>query len=176
MIGWMSFVAIALFNLLQIQLLHRTMHEKPKMSFAQHFSHRWWQQVSLLRVVLQKIGHPALLLSRQYRGSVKPSCHTDSYTSVATGSTRNLLKMVEILALRGARDGRNGWLREYTRGCGGKEGRAGDTVSNLGLENTASVTICQVRNKDCELNGLRMHLSAKRKERVNGTDSQRPSP
>ena len=40
---------------------------------------RRWQQIGLLRVVLQKIGHPALLLSRQYKGSVKPSCHTDSY-------------------------------------------------------------------------------------------------
>jgi hypothetical protein len=27
--------------------------------FSQYFSHRWRQQVSLLRVVLQKIGHPA---------------------------------------------------------------------------------------------------------------------
>ena len=68
------------------------------------------------------------------------------HTPVATGSMRKVLRMGEILALRGARDGGNGWLREYTRGCGGKEGRAGDTVSNLGLENSASVTICQVRN------------------------------
>ncbi len=59
---------------------------------------------------------------------------------------RKVLRMGEILALRGARDGRNGWLREYTRGCGGKEGRAGDTVSNLGMQITASVTICQLRN------------------------------
>src|SRR5713101_9106590 len=56
------------------------MHEKAKMPFSQHFPHGWWQQIGLLRVVLQKIGDPALLLSRQYRGSVKPSCHTDSYT------------------------------------------------------------------------------------------------
>src|SRR5713226_6812897 len=65
---------------------------------------------------------------------------------VATGSMRNVLRMGEILALRGARDGRNGWLRKHTRGCEGKEGPNGDTVSNLGLENTASVTICQLRN------------------------------
>ena len=65
---------------------------------------------------------------------------------MATGSMRKVLRMEEILALRGARDGSNGRLRKYTRGCGGKEERNGDTVSNLGLENTASVTICQVRN------------------------------
>src|SRR5216684_3252764 len=80
MIGRMPFVAIARFKFLQIQLLHRAMHEKTKMPLSQDFSHCRWQQVSLLRVVLQKIGHPALLLSRQYRGSVKPSCHTDSCT------------------------------------------------------------------------------------------------
>jgi len=33
-----------------------------------------------------------------------------------------------------------------THGLRGKEGRNGDTVSNLGLKITASVTICQVRN------------------------------
>jgi hypothetical protein len=48
---------------------------------------------------------------------------------VATESMRNILKMEEILALRGAYDGRSRWLREYTLGCGGKEGRNGDTVS-----------------------------------------------
>src|SRR5713226_10147833 len=48
---------------------------------------------------------------------------------VATGSMRNVLRTGEILALRGARDGRNGWLRKYTRGCGGKEGPKGATVS-----------------------------------------------
>src|SRR5216683_3581239 len=48
---------------------------------------------------------------------------------VATGSMRNVLRTGEILALRGARDGRNGWLRKYTRGCGGKEGPNGATVS-----------------------------------------------
>jgi len=30
MIGWMSFVAIASFKLLQVQLLHRAVHEKNK--------------------------------------------------------------------------------------------------------------------------------------------------
>src|SRR6266700_5965056 len=84
----MRFVAIARFKLLQIQLLHRAMHEKAKMPFSQHFSHGWWQQIGLLRVVLQKIGHPALLLSRQYRGSVKPSCHTDSYPTPGCFSQR----------------------------------------------------------------------------------------
>src|SRR6266478_4512711 len=79
MIGWMSLLAIARFQLSQVQLFHRAMHEKAKMPCSQHFSHCGWQQISLLRVVLQKIGHPALLLSRQYRGSVKPGCHTDSY-------------------------------------------------------------------------------------------------
>src|SRR6266852_4589071 len=79
MIGWMSLLAMARFQLSQVQLFHRAMHEKAKMPSSQHFSHRWRQQVSLLRVVLQKVGHPALLLSRQYRASVKPSCHTDSY-------------------------------------------------------------------------------------------------
>src|SRR5579859_792604 len=78
-IRWMSLIAIASFQFPQVQLLHRAMHEKTQMNFSQHRSHRWWQQISLLRVVLQKIGHPALLLSRQYTSSVKLSCHTDSY-------------------------------------------------------------------------------------------------
>jgi hypothetical protein len=65
---------------------------------------------------------------------------------VATGSMRNVLRMEEILTLRGARDGRNGWLRKYTLGCGRIRRPNGDTVSNLGLEITAFVTICQVRN------------------------------
>jgi len=34
----------------------------------------------------------------------------------------------------------------YTLDCREKEGRNGDTVGNLDLEITASVTICQVRN------------------------------
>jgi hypothetical protein len=41
---------------------------------------------------------------------------------------------------------KSGLLRKYTRGCGGIRGPNGDTVSNLGLEISASVTICQVRN------------------------------
>src|SRR5713226_3725578 len=53
----------------------------------------------------------------------------DGYTPVATGSMRDVLRTGEILALRGARDGRNGWLRKHTRGCGGKEGPKGATVS-----------------------------------------------
>ena len=48
---------------------------------------------------------------------------------MATGSMHNTLRMEEILALRGAYDGRSRRLREYTRVCGGKEGRNGDTVS-----------------------------------------------
>jgi len=48
---------------------------------------------------------------------------------VATESMRNILRMEEILALRGAYDGRSRRLREYTRGCGGEKGRHGDTVS-----------------------------------------------
>jgi len=51
---------------------------------------------------------------------------------VATGSMRKVLRMGEILALRGADDARSGWLREDTRGCGEKEGPNGNTVSNLG--------------------------------------------
>jgi hypothetical protein len=51
---------------------------------------------------------------------------------VATGSMRKLLRMEEILALRGARDGRSSRLRKHTRGCGGREGPNRDTVSNLG--------------------------------------------
>src|SRR5579863_9367843 len=82
-IRWMSLIAIATFQFPQVQLLHRAMHEKTQMIFSQHRSHRWWQQISLLRVVLQKIGHPALLLSRQYTSSVKLSCHTDSLHSPA---------------------------------------------------------------------------------------------
>src|SRR6266446_3167621 len=47
MIGRMSFLAIARFQLSQVQLLHRAMHEKAKMPFSQHFSHCGWQQVKL---------------------------------------------------------------------------------------------------------------------------------
>jgi hypothetical protein len=50
-------------------------------------------------------------------------------TPVATGSMRNLLRMGEILAPRGAYDGRSRRLREHTPSCGEKEGRVGDTVS-----------------------------------------------
>src|SRR6266852_2380112 len=38
------------------------------------------------------------------------------HTPVVTGSMRNVLIVVGMLALRGAGGGRNGWLREYTRG------------------------------------------------------------
>jgi len=63
----------------------------------------------------------------------------------AAGGEKNRSKG-EILGLRGADDGRSRWLRKYTTGCGRKKGPNGDTVSNLGLEIIASVTICQVRN------------------------------
>jgi hypothetical protein len=48
----------------------------------------------------------------------------------------------------------------------GKKGRTkrGHCQQNLDLEITASVTICQVRNKGCELNGLRE--SSRRNERT----------
>ena len=64
----------------------------------------------------------------------------------ATGSMRRLLRMGEILALRGADDEGSCWLREYTTSCGEKEGPSGDTVSNLDVQITAPVTICQVIN------------------------------
>jgi hypothetical protein len=64
---------------------------------------------------------------------------------VATGSMRKVLRMEEILTLRGARDGRS-WLRKHTRGCGRIRRPNADTISNLGLKNTASVTTCQVIN------------------------------
>ncbi len=51
---------------------------------------------------------------------------------VATGSMRNVLRTGEILTLRGADDGRSGWLRKHTRGCGGIRRPDRDTVSNLG--------------------------------------------
>ena len=50
-------------------------------------------------------------------------------TPVVTGSRRNLLRMGEILALRGAYDGRSRRLREYTPECGSRKGLNGDTVS-----------------------------------------------
>ena len=70
-------------------------------------------------------------------------------TPVATGSMRNVLRAgeIEILAPRGAYDGRSRRLRENTLGCRRKKEGNGDTGQpNLGLEITASVTICQVRN------------------------------
>src|SRR5260370_25298902 len=67
----------------------------------------------------------------------------------------NLLRMEEILTVRGADDARSGWLREDTRGCEGRKGRNGDTVTRTLNKNSASITICQVRNKGCGLNGLR---------------------
>jgi len=51
------------------------------------------------------------------------------YTPVATGSMRNVLRMGEILTLRGEYDGRSRRLRKHTWGCGSKEGRNGDTGS-----------------------------------------------
>jgi hypothetical protein len=39
-----------------------------------------------------------------------------------------------------------------------RKDETGTRQQNLGLEITASVTICQVRNKDCGLNGLRASL------------------
>jgi hypothetical protein len=53
---------------------------------------------------------------------------------VATGSMRNLLRMEEILALRGAYDGRGRRLRAHTRGCGRSKGRNGDIVSRTWIE------------------------------------------
>ena|ERR1700738_653096 len=67
-------------------------------------------------------------------------------TPMTTGSMRNVLRTGEILTLRGADDGRSRSLRKHTRRCGGISEPNGDTVSNLGLKITASVTICQVRN------------------------------
>ena len=67
-------------------------------------------------------------------------------TPVTTGSMRNVLRTGEILTLRDADDGRSRSLRKHTAGCGGISEPNGDTVSNLGLDITASVTICQVRN------------------------------
>ena len=67
-------------------------------------------------------------------------------TPVATGSMRNALRTVKILTLRDADDRRSRSLRKHTRGCVRISEPNGDTVSNLGLEITASVTICQVRN------------------------------
>ena len=53
----------------------------------------------------------------------------EGYTPVATGGMRNLLRTGGILAPRGADDGTGSWLRENTRGCGGRKGRNGATVS-----------------------------------------------
>jgi hypothetical protein len=51
------------------------------------------------------------------------------YTPVATGSMRKVLRAGEILAPRGAYDGRSRWLRKHTRDGERMEGRNGDTVS-----------------------------------------------
>src|SRR5713101_8539803 len=53
---------------------------------------------------------------------------------------------------------RSGWWRAMRihTGLRGKGGtKRGHCQQNLGLEITASVTICQVRNKGCGLNKLR---------------------
>src|SRR5229473_769275 len=63
------------------------------------------------------------------RGALERYTPTIVGRPVATGSMRKVLRMEEILALRGADDGRSGWLRKHTRGCGEKEGPNGDTVS-----------------------------------------------
>jgi hypothetical protein len=48
-----------------------------------------------------------------------------------------------------------------------KEGaERGHCQQNLGLKNTAFVTVCQVRNKDCELSGLQSAGGANRKKRA----------
>jgi hypothetical protein len=62
------------------------------------------------------------------RGTLEGYIPTIVGRPVATGSMRNVLRMGEILALRGADDARSGWLREDTRGCVRKEGRNGATV------------------------------------------------
>src|SRR6266404_4855352 len=51
------------------------------------------------------------------------------YTPVATGSMRNVLRTGEMLTPRGADEGTRRRLRKYTRGCGRRKGRNGDTVS-----------------------------------------------
>ena len=51
------------------------------------------------------------------------------YTPVATGSMRNVLRTGEMLTPRGADEGTRRRLRKYTRGCGRRKGRSGDTVS-----------------------------------------------
>src|SRR5258708_7903629 len=51
------------------------------------------------------------------------------YTPRGDRKYARLLRTGQILASRGAYDGRSGRLREHTRGCGSKEGRNGDTVS-----------------------------------------------
>src|SRR5208282_4885812 len=78
MICRVSFVAVSCFKLPQIQPLHGSMHKKAKMPLSQHLSHRRWQQIRLLWVVLQKIGHPALL----------PSGSIDAASSPVTTQTR----------------------------------------------------------------------------------------
>src|SRR5713101_8599276 len=58
---------------------------------------------------------------------------------------------------------RSGWWRAMRihTGLRGKGGtKRGHCQQNLGLEITASVTICQVRNKGCGLNGLRADLGS----------------
>jgi hypothetical protein len=61
-------------------------------------------------------------------------------------------------------------------GLPGKEGtKRGHGQQNLELEITASVTICQVRNKVCELNALQGSLpsgSAERYKRTNAPPNQ----
>jgi len=63
--------------------------------------------------------HPSKLrVIRWRRGYTNPRCDGKYAQRAENG---------EILAPRDADAGRSNWLREYTRGCGGKEEENGDT-------------------------------------------------
>jgi hypothetical protein len=64
---------------------------------------------------------------------------------------------------------------ENTHGVEGEGGvETGTQSAEPCVKNIASVTICQVRNKACELNGLRASLPEDEKKRGERNRSQRP--
>src|SRR5208283_2478542 len=127
MICRVSFVAVSCFKLPQIQPLHGSMHKKAKMPLSQHLSHRRWQQIRLLWVVLQKIGHPALL----------PSGSIDAASSPVTTQTRVPLFCVS----RGNKGVTGEWL--VSRGNKGVRGEKQSTADSLQSTEEEKGTVTQ---------------------------------
>ena len=82
------------------------------------------------------VAEPNILWSAKYRDSIYGRTNQlphRLHTPVVTESTRNVLRTGEILAPRGADDGRSGWFRGYTLGSGKRRVPSGDTLAKPGL-------------------------------------------